>query len=673
MIEYDRIYERRRIMHILSIFRKKIIEYLHLVVMCVSLYYVSKFNFVYLDASAEIVTVLFGFILILIILSTIKACDSKYFHFIAFILSIFGIIALFVDDYGENNLLYILFQYYECILLNLSVKYINKKANLINLFSENKILVSLFLFITFIISYLSKNYDTKYSLDILGSVSAVLIILGYIIFFYRIIKTKADVLNGSKLNLFSLIFFKILSYLSFSLFNDTTSNLLGHLFENIVYYYILNLMIKEIVINPYNNLFNRFINKSKELEIANKKIDKISHKADNIEKLNDKFINLIPDGIIIIRDKKIESVNNRLLNMFDINDEVEVENADFDKILDSSQLDIFTSRINSMDSRILEKPQEYEIKWGEIKKWVEVKSLIAHDERGEYIISAIRNIEDRKKVEEAEKLLELKSKEESLKNDFFANISHELRTPINVIYSALQVQNGYLKKDNCNENVLKYNLIIKQNCLRLMRLINNIIDITRIESSFFKPNYKIENIVYLVEEITMSIAVYVKSKNIKLIFDTEVEEAYVNCDSNLIERIMLNVLSNAVKYGKEGGNIFVNIYEDGENNILISVKDDGMGIPSDMQENIFERFSKVDNSISRKIEGSGIGLSLVKQLVEIQQGNIVCESELNVGSEFKITFPTVEYSLEDVTDEEQLNYYSKNAIETAEIEFSDIY
>lgn len=660
-------------MHILSIFRKKIIEYLHLVVMCVSLYYVSKFNFVYLDASAEIVTVLFGFILILIILSTIKACDSKYFHFIAFILSIFGIIALFVDDYGENNLLYILFQYYECILLNLSVKYINKKANFSKLFSENKILVSLFLFITFVIRYLSKNYDTKYSLDILGSVSAVLIILGYIIFFYRIIKTKADVLNGSKLNLFSLIFFKILSYLSFSLFNDTTSNLLGHLFENIVYYYILNLMIKEIVINPYNNLFNRFINKSKELEIANKKIDKISHKADNIEKLNDKFINLIPDGIIIIRDKKIESVNNRLLNMFDINDEVEVENADFDKILDSSQLDIFTSRINSMDSRILEKPQEYEIKWGEIKKWVEVKSLIAHDERGEYIISAIRNIEDRKKVEEAEKLLELKSKEESLKNDFFANISHELRTPINVIYSALQVQNGYLKKDNCNENVLKYNLIIKQNCLRLMRLINNIIDITRIESSFFKPNYKIENIVYLVEEITMSIAVYVKSKNIKLIFDTEVEEAYVNCDSNLIERIMLNVLSNAVKYGKEGGNIFVNIYEDGENNILISVKDDGMGIPSDMQENIFERFSKVDNSISRKIEGSGIGLSLVKQLVEIQQGNIICESELNVGSEFKITFPTVEYSLEDVTDEEQLNYYSKNAIETAEIEFSDIY
>ncbi|AGF56014.1 signal transduction histidine kinase [Clostridium saccharoperbutylacetonicum] len=660
-------------MHILSIFRKKIIEYLHLVVMCVSLYYVSKFNFVYLDASAEIVTVLFGFILILIILSTIKACDSKYFHLIAFILSIFGIIALFVDDYGENNLLYILFQYYECILLNLSVKYINKKANLSNLFSENKILVSLFLFITFVISYVSKNYDTKYSLDILGSVSAVLIILGYIIFFYRIIKTKANILNGSKLNLFSLIFFKSLSYLCFSLFNDTTINILGHLFENIVYYYIFNIIIKEIVINPYNNLFNRFMNKSQELEIANKKIDKISHKAANIEKLNDKFINLIPDGIIIIRDKKIESVNDRLLNMFDINDELEVEKADFDKILDSSQLDIFMSRINSMDSRILEKPQEYEIKWDGMKKWVEVKSLIANDERGEYIISAIRNIEDRKKVEEAEKLLELKNKEESLKNDFFANISHELRTPINVIYSALQVQNGYLKKDNCNENVLKYNLIIKQNCLRLMRLINNIIDITRIESSFFIPNYKIENIVYLVEEITMSIAVYVKSKNIKLIFDTEVEEAYVNCDSNLIERIMLNVLSNAVKYGKEGGNIFVNIYKDGENNILISVKDDGMGIPSDMQANIFERFSKVDNSISRKIEGSGIGLSLVKQLVEIQQGTIVCESELNVGSEFKITFPTVEYSLEDVTDEEQLNCYSNNAIETAEIEFSDIY
>lgn len=100
------------------------------------------------------------------------------------------------------------------------------------------------------------------------------------------------------------------------------------------------------------------------------------------------------------------------------------------------------------------------------------------------------------------------------------------------------------------------------------------------------------------------------------------EELYISCDPNLIDRIMLNLLSNSVKYGKMGGNIMVYLYKTDSNELVISVKDDGIGIQKEMQKKIFERFQKVDTSLSRKTEGSGMGLSLVKSLVEIQGGTI---------------------------------------------------
>jgi len=258
------------------------------------------------------------------------------------------------------------------------------------------------------------------------------------------------------------------------------------------------------------------------------------------------------------------------------------------------------------------------------------------------------------------------------RNEFFTNISHELRTPLNVIYSVLQLESTY--KDNLSiEDIIKYNDIIKQNCLRLIRLVNNIIDISRIEAGFFNPIFKIENIISEVENIALSITTYVKNKKMNLIFDTEMEELYLNCDTNLIERIMLNLLSNAVKYGKENGTIKVNIYKEDAHNVIISVKDDGIGIPEEMQKKIFERFQKVDTSLSRKNEGSGIGLSLVKSLVELQGGTITCRSKVNKGTEFLITFPINSEEHKFCENMAKRALYKKNSNETVNIEFSDIY
>lgn len=257
------------------------------------------------------------------------------------------------------------------------------------------------------------------------------------------------------------------------------------------------------------------------------------------------------------------------------------------------------------------------------------------------------------------------------RNEFFTNISHELRTPLNVIYSVLQMEMNYY--DNLSiENIEKYNKIIKLNCLRLIKLVNNIIDISRIDAGFFKPLYTVENIINVIENITMSIKAYVENKKMNLVFDTEMEELYCNCDSNLIERIMLNLLSNAVKYGIEKGTIRVLIYRD-DCNVFISVKDNGIGIPEEMQKKIFERFQKVDTSLSRQSEGSGIGLSLVKSLVEIQGGTIICNSKIEEGTEFLLTLPLGrgEDSLNSEIEKHVL--YEKDNNEIVNIEFSDIY
>ncbi len=666
-------------MYNLSINQKKVIECFLLILLCLSLNFIGKQNYTLFHNIIETTTTILGLTLMLVSLNIIKTSNNNYFHILAIILGFGSIINLFCivlsNYYNRGIQLSIFAEYYECVMLNISFKYINKEIEWNKILCIN-IIIMLFTILGIVgFDFVIINYIDKYALTLFQQVSKGILTICFSIILLSIIKCKGNVLNDNKYDLLMAVLFEILSCLLLTLYGHIyeVSNVLEDLFKLMAYYYAFKTMLKGIVIDPYTNLFKKFENKTYELESANEKLHEANHKVQNVEKLNERFINLIPDGLLIVRDRKIESANRRFLDMLEIENENELKNKWFIEILDKEYHGIFLNRINSTDKSTLEKQQEYEFVWENRKKWVETTSLIVNDGDGEYIISAIRNIEDRKKAEEAVQLLELKKKEENMKNDFFANISHELRTPINVIYSALQVENNCLHDDSAKELIFKYNKIIRQNCLRLMRLINNIIDITRIETSFFRPNYHIENIVSVVEDITMSIIEYAESKKIKLIFDTEVEEAYVSCDSDLIERIMLNLLSNAVKYGKENGNIEVYICKSSENNISISVKDDGIGIPDEMKVKIFDRFLKVDNSLSRRTEGSGIGLSLVKQLVEIHRGTITCKSKLNEGSKFEIILPTVEY-LQNASDIEGSNInHSENAIKSTEIEFSDIY
>lgn len=297
-------------------------------------------------------------------------------------------------------------------------------------------------------------------------------------------------------------------------------------------------------------------------------------------------------------------------------------------------------------------------------------------------LTYINDITEKKKmIEENKQLLQQTIEYDKLKTEFFSNISHELRTPLNIILSSIQLLNSIYNnsKDNYSDFIImfeKYLVIMKQNAYRLLKLINNIIDLTKIDSGFSHINLDNHDIVAVVENITLSVADYIKSKGIELIFDTDIEEHIISCDDDKIERIMLNLLSNSIKYTKSNGTIKVNIKKLGDN-IIISVQDTGVGIPADKLNIIFERFRQADELLTRRAEGSGIGLSLVKSLVEAHGGTIIANSILDVGSEFVITLPnkTIEntadsYNPLDITyDDEDL----QKKVEKINIEFSDIY
>lgn len=276
--------------------------------------------------------------------------------------------------------------------------------------------------------------------------------------------------------------------------------------------------------------------------------------------------------------------------------------------------------------------------------------------------------------EEKNRILNETMEYEKLRTDFFANISHELRTPLNVIFSAEQMLDLLLRKgksDDDKDKIFKYIKTIKQNCYRLIRLIGNLIDITKMDAGYFEVNLQNEDIVKVVEDITMSVAEYIENKNINLIFDTEFEEKVIACDLEKIERIMLNLLSNAVKFTPENGSIFVNVYEK-DCKIFISVKDTGMGIPHHLQDAIFERFIQADKSTSRNREGSGIGLSLVKSLAKLHRGNISLISEYGQGAEFILELPNETIDIGEKLDVNS-NCMSNEPVERIHIEFSDIY
>lgn len=298
------------------------------------------------------------------------------------------------------------------------------------------------------------------------------------------------------------------------------------------------------------------------------------------------------------------------------------------------------------------------------------------------VVALIKHIQYKNKFEK--EIIKAKDKAEEinrLKSYFISNISHELKTPINVILCAAQLLESK-RVDNYNINNENNTIdIIKDNSYRLIRLINNIIDVEKGEVDELTLNLKKDNLVSLIEDIVTSVIPYAKRKELNLIFDTEEEEIIMDMDIEKIERIILNLLSNAIKFSNENGNIYIRIMLNNDD-VDIVVEDEGIGISKDDIPYIFDKFIQVDNTFNRKNEGSGIGLAIVKSFIEIHNGKIMVESQVGKGTKFIVKLPKI-INNEDTTGDSHIyksSFSEKNIIDEltsikcrVKKELSDIY
>lgn len=450
----------------------------------------------------------------------------------------------------------------------------------------------------------------------------------------------------------------------------------------IVGVFILTAWVLGYYVKIENENFKR---KNLQLEELSKELKAQDNKRKYIEDIllnNEACYNLLIENsnqaILVHRNGNFIFVNEGALHLFGFKNESELMGKTIFDLMPIEEQENISQRFEQVNcsKEILTNIPSKLIKIdGTLLDIESTSAYFVYDGTGT-ILSILRDVTPEKKVEQLQidvknnmKLLDESMEFNRLTMELFTNISHELKTPLNVIYAAVQVLSLY---NNSNPDFIdkrsKYINVMKQNCYRLTKLINNFLDMSKLESGFLNISLATLNIVSVVEDITLSVATYVESKDISLIFDTYVEEKIMSFDPNKIERIMLNLLSNAIKYTDPGGEILVTI-TDLNNNISISVKDNGIGIPKDKLDLIFERFGQVDKTLKRACEGTGIGLTLVKSFIEMHGGTIEIKSTIDVGSEFIVTLPAK--IIENCSLEDDFVYETN--IEKINIEFSDIY
>lgn len=305
-------------------------------------------------------------------------------------------------------------------------------------------------------------------------------------------------------------------------------------------------------------------------------------------------------------------------------------------------------------------------------KWNEVFKSPVYNEYGNIIgtTGITRDITEKKLQEKAlhdaeRREMQLLQETIELKDNFITMITHEFKTPIAIINAAIQTME-IVCKDDITAKMKNYIGKIKQNSLRQQRLVDNLLDITRLKAGRMKTNFKNVEIVSLTNEIVESVKLFADQKSLKLTFQSACDSVLISTDVEKYERILLNLLSNAIKFTPAGKSINVLLYKQGHF-LELEIKDRGIGVPDDKKDIIFERFGQADTSLTRQAEGTGIGLYLVRLLVDNLGGTIHLESKEGYGSTFSVTMP--------LQQEDSLNSHKINGsriLQATSLEFSDI-
>ncbi|MGL4847766.1 MAG: ATP-binding protein [Clostridium sp.] len=397
-------------------------------------------------------------------------------------------------------------------------------------------------------------------------------------------------------------------------------------------------VVEEILNAPYNKAKGeitrsekKVIELSNSLEIKNNEIDMRRANIKEIEQTFKGFFRSIPVPTIIINSIKgniiyINKPGMELLGEENIGDLLGQNLMSSIDIIEDEEIKKISSKVYFAETK-------------KTKKKIAIEYEEEKNDKGEEIL-LLTDLTLQIEGNNIENIIKEKKLAEEMKRKFLANISHDLKTPINVIYSSVQMQDIYIKQGDL-EALEAHKNICKQNALWLRRLTNNIIDMGKIELGFLGNGImERENIVECVEDIFSGLIQYAKEEEIEMIFDTEEEEVFVEFNREYLDRVMLNLISNAIKYNMENGKISVDIKSD-EKHVYISIKNTGVGMTEEFVAKIFDRYSKESKEGKELHKSSGLGMYVVKKLVQAQQGEINVESEYGVGTTVVIKFSRV--------------------------------
>lgn len=247
---------------------------------------------------------------------------------------------------------------------------------------------------------------------------------------------------------------------------------------------------------------------------------------------------------------------------------------------------------------------------------------------------AIEEIESHREAAQTKEQLNQLQELDALKTRLYTNITHEFRTPLTIILGVADRLTEELE-----ESAHSGLHMIQRNGHHLLNLINQMLELRKLESGKALVRMQQGDLLAYLKYITESFDSYAASRDIRLHFLTEEEAIVMDYDPEKVLHIVSNLLSNAVKFTKDGGDIYVSVAVEPEGNLLLKVKDTGIGIPTEKLAYIFDRFYQVDDSPTRASEGTGIGLALTKELIKVLQGTIKVKSEWGKGTQFTIHLP----------------------------------
>ncbi len=304
-------------------------------------------------------------------------------------------------------------------------------------------------------------------------------------------------------------------------------------------------------------------------------------------------------------------INNEILGELEVQPKLEADISELEKLMDYILPVIDISIYNSLVLRTIT----------DYKNNLELKV----EERTAELITA---------QQELSKTISLLKEAQQNQNRFFTNISHEFRTPLTLILGPAEQIMGLAKNEKNKENAR----IIFRSAKKLKKLTNQLLDLARLGSNNMKLETRLQNLIPILSEIVSSFFSMAEARKIILKFIPHEETIMIYLDRDKLEKIMNNIISNALKFTSMGGKVIVETFQK-ENEIEISVSDTGIGIPENELNKIFDRFYQVDNKPHREYEGTGVGLSLTKELVELHKGRISVASIDGQGSTFKVILP----------------------------------